>query len=165
MPEGLPSSNPALADKARSVYEVHGEKLRYLLVGVWNTLFNVLLFNALLLLFGHERYLVWFWIAWAVSVVQSTVTMKYIAFRSRGNLLPQVGRAYLVYLPAQGLSTAIMWFAVGVVHMLPQVAQLMAIAVTTVFSYLGHKYFTFRVPLDVGEVAPEDMIEGSVNAN
>ena len=159
MQDPAPDVRPTMADKVRELYRVHGEKLRYVIVGVWNTLFNVLLFNLLLLAFGHALYLLWFWVAWAISVVQSTVTMKYIAFRRGGRLLPQVGRAYLIYLPAQGLSTAIMWFAVGVAHLLPQIAQLITILITTVFSYLGHKYFTFRVPLEVGEVVREDLID------
>lgn len=165
MPEGAPSPKATMADKARALYDAQGEKLRYLIVGVWNTAFNVALFNLLLLVFGHSLYMLWFWMAWIVSVVQSTVTMKYFAFRRKGPLLPQIGRAYVIYLPAQGLSTAIMWFAVSVMHVIPPLAQLMTIVVTTIFSYIGHKYFTFRVPLDVGEVAPEDMIEGSVSTN
>jgi putative flippase GtrA len=148
-----------LADKLARLHDVHGEKLRYLIVGVWNTIFNLLVFNLLLLVLGRSMYMVWFWMAWAISVVQSTVTMKYFAFRSKGRLLSQVARAFVVYLPAQGLGTVIMWSSVQVVHLLPQVAQLITIGVTTIFSYLGHKYFTFRTPLEMGEVPPEDMIE------
>jgi putative flippase GtrA len=138
----------------------HGEKLRFLGVGVWNTLFNMLLFNLLLWALGHTFYMVWFWVAWVLSVGQSTVTMKYVAFRSKGKLLPQIARAFMIYLPAQGIATALMWFAVEVVHLLPQLGQLLTISVTTVLSYFGHKYFTFRVPLEVGEVPPEALIEG-----
>lgn len=161
MSDPASSPNPPATGKLKGLYDAHGEKLRYLIVGVWNTLFSVLMFNVLLLAFGHSLYLVWFWVSWAISVVQSTITMKYFAFRRKGSLLPQIGRAYVVYLPAQGLSTGIMWFAVSVLHMIPPLAQLITIFVTTIFSYIGHKYFTFRVPLEVGEVAPEDMIDGT----
>lgn len=161
MPDIIPSPRPTIADKVKGLYDAHGEKLRFLIVGVWNTLFNVVLFNVLLLVFGRATYLVWFWVAWAISVIQSTVTMKYFAFRRKGPILPQIGRAYVIYLPAQGLSTVIMWFAVTVMRIMPPVAQLITVFVTTAFSYIGHKYFTFRVPLEVGEVAPEDMIDGT----
>jgi putative flippase GtrA len=143
------------------LYDTHGEKIRYLGVGVWNTVFNLALFNALLLVFGRHLYLVWFWVAWVVCVGQSTVTMKYFAFRRKGRLLPQIGRAFVIYLPAQGLSTGIMWLGVEIAHLLPQIAQLFTVVVTTIFSYVGHKYFTFRVPLEVVEVPPEEMIEGA----
>jgi putative flippase GtrA len=117
--------------------------------------------------FGHERYVLLFWASWVVAVVQSTFTLKYFAFRSKGRLLPQLGRAYLVYLPAQAISTVILWAGVQFLtsagltqNLAARVSQLLAVAITTVFSYIGHKYFTFRLPLEVGEVPPEDMIEG-----
>jgi putative flippase GtrA len=149
-----------LADAVARLNEKHGEKLRYLVVGTWNTLFSLVLFNVLLLVFGRSLYLMWFWVVWVIAVGQSTVTMKYFAFRSKGRLLPQVGRAFVIYLPAQGLSTAIMWLEVESFHVLPQVAQIITIVVSTIFSYFGHKYFTFRLPLEVGEVPPEDMLTG-----
>jgi putative flippase GtrA len=157
--------------------ERHGEKLRYLLVGVWNTAIGYVVFLLALRYLGptlqalsgsgladwisHYYYLVVQWAVWVVMVVNSTVTMKYFAFRSKGHLLHQIGRAYLVYLPAQGLSSAILWLTVKVLGLSPAIGQLVTIAFATVFSYLGHKYFTFRVPLEVGEVPPEDLIEGS----
>lgn len=152
------------ADTLARLNDAHGEKVRFLVVGVWNTAFNLVLFNVMLLVFGHPLYLVWFWVAWVISVVQSTVTMKYFAFRSKGRLIRQVARSYVIYLPAQGLATVLMWFAVAVLHLLPQVAQLVTVGLTTIFSYFGHKYFTFRIPIEVGEVAPEEMIEGPDSA-
>ncbi len=143
----------------RNLYDVHGEKLRYLVVGGWNTLFSVLLFNAMVLLFGRELYLVWFWASWVIAVVQSTAMMKYVVFRRPGHLWRQVGRAYFIYLPAQGLSTVILWAAVQLVHLHVAIGQLIAIGVTTVFSYIGHKYFTFRLPLEVAEVPSRDVAD------
>jgi putative flippase GtrA len=155
---------------------LHGEKIRYLAVGAWNTLFGYLLFLVLLALLsgplrtlessssavlqwiGKDYYLIVGWVGWVVAVPQSTLAMKYFVFRSRGRTLHEIGRAYFVYLPAQGLSTVILWLIVRVLHVSPQLGALMTIIVTTVFSYLGHKYFTFRVPLEVGEVVSEDLI-------
>jgi hypothetical protein len=157
--------------------ERHGEKLRYLVVGVWNTALGYVVFLVALKYLGpplqelsgpglagwisRYYYLVVQWAVWVVLVVNSTVTMKYFAFRSKGHLLHQIGRAYLVYLPAQGLSSAILWLTVKVLGLSPAIGQLVTIVFATVFSYLGHKYFTFRVPLEVGEVPPEDLIEGN----
>jgi hypothetical protein len=70
--------------------------------------------------------------------------MKYLVFRSRGRLLPQVAKAYLVYIPTQVAGSLLLWLTVQVLHMTPQIGGLVTVAVTTVASYLGHKYFTFR---------------------
>ena len=161
MSEGMPSPKPSLSETASSLYTAHGEKLRFVIVGAWNTLFNVALYNVLLLAFGRTHYLVWFWVAWVVCVVQSTVTMKYFAFRRGGPLLPQIVRAFFIYLPAQGLSTLLLWALVTFAHLPAPVGQLGAIMISTIFSYVGHKYFTFRVPLEVGEVPPYEMLDGT----
>ena len=167
----------ATAEKRRAAYDVHGEKVRYLVVGVWNTVFSYALFWLGIRLFAGSIELatgadpkvaaiIVQWASWVLAVVQSTVTMKYLAFRSRGHLGKQILRAYFIYLPAQGLSTVILWFAMmalapglGARHA-AAVGQLFAVLVTTIFSYFGHKFFTFRVPLEVGEVPPQDLIEG-----
>lgn len=168
--------SPKERARAGALYEVHGDKLRFLIAGAWNTAFSYGLFvGALAVLggplgtlasssarpvawLGEHAYLIVQWLTWVVAVVQSTATMKYLVFRRPGDFGSQVRRAYLIYLPAQGLSSLILWLSVTVVHLAPQVGQLIAIAVTTVVSYLGHKYFTFALPAEAGGVlddAPE----------
>jgi putative flippase GtrA len=149
------------------LYARHGEKLRFLVVGGWNTLFSVARFNVLYFLAGPSLralagtggglaqliaandYNVVFWAGWVLSVPQSTLTMKYLVFRSRGHLGRELGKAFLVYLPAQGVASAMMWLLVGLAGLHPTLAQLCTIAVATVISYLGHKFFTFRTPTEV----------------
>lgn len=167
-----------IADKAGALYDLHGEKLRFLIVGVLNTALGYLMFLVLLKLLGtplstlagssvgwvaaigHSYYIVVQWVGWAIAVPISTSTMKYFAFHSKGKLLPQVGRAYFVYLPAQGISTVLLWLAVTVLHLSVPLGQLITVFITTIFSYVGHKYFTFKTPLEVGEVPPREMLEG-----
>lgn len=162
-----------LAWVKRQLHE-HAEKVRYLVVGVWNTAFGYVLFLVLLAtvgpglrslssspvwllaLMGRNYYLVASWIGWVVAVPQSTVTMKYLVFRKPGRLVPQIGRAFLIYLPAQGLGSVLLWMFVSLLHLHPAVGALLTIVITTVISYLGHKYFTFRAPIESGGVPPED---------
>ena len=154
----------SLGSRARGLYDVHGEKLRYLLVGMWNTAISYAIFllalkyvgpelqsladssSSIVALLGRYYYLVIQWGVWVVMVVQSTITMKYIAFRSPGHLGKQIVRAYGVYFPAQLLSAFLLWLTVRIFGLPPAIGQLITIAFATVFSYLGHKYFTFRQP-------------------
>jgi putative flippase GtrA len=161
-------------------YDAHGEKVRFLVVGVGNTILSYALFlvllamlgpavkgladssSALLARIGGAYYLVVQWVGWAFMVPVSTTTMKYFAFRSPGKLLPQMARSFLVYLPAQGLSSLILWVTVHVAGLQPQIGQLITIAIVTVFTFLGHKYFTFRHTLETaefGDVMAEEAAE------
>jgi putative flippase GtrA len=160
----------SLGATAGKIYGEHGEKLRYLVVGVVNTAASFVAFWLAIRFFSaplealtgwkHSTVAVVLqWASWVLMVVWSTTTMKYFAFRSKGHLGKQVMRAYFIYLPAQGLSSLILWVAMVVFGLPAVVGQAFAIFISTIFSYLGHKYFTFRVPLEVGEVPPQDLIE------
>ena len=160
--------------KLGELYDKHGEKLRYLLVGVYNTAVSFVVFwlaihyTAVPLETAtgwnpEVAAVVLQWAVWVLMVVHSTVMMKYFAFRSKGQLGREIVRAYFVYLPAQGISSLILWGAMALFGLSALVGQAAAIAISTVFSYIGHKYFTFRVPLEVGEVIPEDLLDGSAS--
>lgn len=148
----------------RSIYERHGEKARFLVTGVFNTAFGYALFLVTLALtelaldllagagihvpalIASNHFLIAQWTAWVLSVPVGTWTMKRFAFRSDGRFRHEVGRAYLVYLPTVVLNSAVLAFAVHALGLPPALGQLMAIGVAVIFSYLGHKYFTFRQP-------------------
>jgi putative flippase GtrA len=152
------------ADRATTLrlYEQHGEKVRFLMTGVFNTGFSYALFALLLILLdgplqslstsgnaaaalmGTYYYTVIQWINWVLCVPPNTLAMKYFAFRSEGDWKRQVGRAYFVYLPAQVLSFCILLVTVRVLHLAPLLGQLVAIVGALIASYLGHKHFTFR---------------------
>jgi len=160
-----------------SIVNKHGEKLRYLAVGAFNTLCSYILYVAMLAtlgdwlqtlsgassglaaLTGDHYYLVVQWVAWVVASPFCTMTMKRFAFRSRGHWLRQIGRGYLVYLPAQGLASVLLWLTVTILHVVPQLGVIIVVMITTVLTYVGHKFFTFHVPLEVGDIPPERLIE------
>lgn len=147
----------------RPWYDKHEGKLRYLVAGVWNTLFGIGLYNLLLWLLGpsvrslasspsaflsfvgRNDYNFLFWFNWVLCVPQATLSMKYFAFRTpAGKTASEIGKAYFVYLPAQLVSSAIIWITVERFDLSPRLGQVFAIVFATILSYLGHKYFTFR---------------------
>jgi putative flippase GtrA len=146
------------------LYKHHGDKVRFLMAGVFNTGFSYALFALLLMLLdgplqslstsansvaslmGHYYYTVIQWINWVLCVPPNTLAMKYFAFRSKGDWKRQVGRAYFVYLPTQVLSFCILLVTVRVLHLAPLLGQLVAIVGALMASYIGHKHFTFREP-------------------
>ena len=107
-----------------------GEKPRFLVIGAVNTLLGYLLFLALLATLGawlesvpdsvssvvtdvaDHYYLVVQLVAWVIAVPLSATTMRHFVFRSKGRWLHQVGRAYLVYLPAQAVASVLLWLVV-----------------------------------------------------
>jgi len=153
-------------ERMRAAYDVHGEKVRFLVVGTANTVFGYAMFAVLLYLLrpvlaplansestivqwvGLHYYLVVQWAAWIVCVPYSTLMLKWFAFRSKGHWLSEIGRAFFVYLPMQGMSTVLLWLFSGVIGMPPLLGQLLTAGIAAVLSYLGHKNFTFKAPAE-----------------
>jgi putative flippase GtrA len=168
----------AVPRSLRPYYDRHEDKLRYLVAGVWNTIFAMVLYNVLLSLLqpavhslaaspiaalaflGRNDYNVIFWINWVLCVPQATLAMKYFAFRTPGGRTgAEIGKAYFVYLPAQLISSGIVWLTVEHLHLSPRIAQVFAIAFSTIFSYLGHKYFTFRSVGGIDSVETQGVVD------
>ncbi len=147
----------------RALNERHGEKLRFLVVGGWNTLFGYTLFTVLLLTIGpalqsladstsswlkwigEHYYLAVQWVAWALAVPHSTITLKLLVFRSKGHWLGEIARSYLVYAPLQVVSFGLLWLFSAVAGLHPLFGQLLTSAIAAVLSYAGNKRITFRM--------------------
>lgn len=144
------------------------EPVRYLIAGVVNTIFGYSMFALGLFLFttplqscvsfgGAGRFVADYyysiiqWIMWVLSVPFGAATFKYYAFRSPGAYIPQALKSYSVYLPAQILSSVGLILFVKYLHVHPLVGQAGTLVFATVVSYFGHKYITFRAPVDIIE--------------
>jgi putative flippase GtrA len=134
--------------------------LRYLLVGVWNTIFAYLLYSGFVLLYSHflpKHYLPLTVVIASISAKPIGITMaflcyKHFVFHTHGNYLREWLRCFAVYgvgmlpeLIALPILTHL-FLRFALTH---RPAPYLAGAVITVFtatlSYFGHKKFSFRV--------------------
>jgi len=125
-------------------YSRHEEKIKYLIVGVWNTLIGYLTFIILFYLF-HERfnYLIILVLSNIIGITNSYLSYKFIVFKTRGHFISEYFRFYLIYGAAFLANMILMPFFVEVVGMKPIPAQGVILFFSLVFSYVGHKYYSF----------------------
>jgi len=128
-----------------SSYERHGEKLRFLLAGGWNTAFSygvLVVLDALL----HQRlhYAIIMFVAWVIGVTQNLFTFKLFVFKTKGHWMKEYLRSYVVYSGSFVLNLAIVAVIITFWHPRLYIAQLPALVIVTIISYVGHKYFTYR---------------------
>ena len=135
-----------------------GQLLRYLVVGLWNTLFGYGCFFAFTKLFLHlvpaHPSLMASAAVVASTFVNITVSFfgyKLFVFRSSGNTLHEYLRSFIVYLPTMAIGAiAIAPLTLAFEHVArvrpwaPYIAGATIQAVTVVVSFLGHKRITFR---------------------
>ena len=137
---------------------VNKQFLRYLFVGVWNTLFGYGCFCVMTWLFTGVfpyPYMIANVLANIISITVAFLGYKLFVFRTRGNYLREYLRCYVVYGTSALLGLVLLPFAVaGVSFFLvekewaPYIAGALLTGITMLISFLGHKHYSFHVPVD-----------------
>jgi putative flippase GtrA len=121
------------------------QEVRFLIAGGWNTLFGYAVY-AIPYYFLHKwvHYMVIAVVGNVFAITMAYVTHKFFVFRTKGNVL----REYVKFIGVYGVTTVIgltaLPFCVEILKFSPYIAPLFILVVTTVISFLGHKYFSFK---------------------
>lgn len=122
-------------------FEKIPQKIRYLLVGGFNTVFAYGFFLLLLMMLPYNVALI---AQYVVTVNVSVFTMRYYVFQSRGNVKAEYLKAVSVYVGIFFFNAAALNFLVLYCRLVPAVAQAVYLTVSTVLTFLLHKYYSFR---------------------
>lgn len=117
---------------------------RYLLVGVFNTIFGYVL--SLLVYHLFQRDLSIITIGIMINVISITVAFlgyKLLVFKTSGNWLNEYLRCYITYGFSAVLGVALIWLFVEQWGWIFWFSQGLIILLSTVISYFMHRYFTF----------------------
>lgn len=123
-------------------------RLRYLLVGGWNTGFGYAV--SLFLYHYLASYLHIILIGLLTNIINistSFLTYKIFVFKTQGNWWREYMRCYVVYGGSAVLGISCLWLFVDGLHLPFWFAQAIVMLVTVVISYCGHVFFTFRKKL------------------
>lgn len=123
----------------------HEQKLRYLIIGGWNTVFGYGIFAGLYFwLEGFIHYLVILSISYVLSITNAYIGYKLFVFKTRGNILREYFRFYLVYGVSFIFNLATLPLFVETLRFNMYVAQAIVTLITILGSYLLHKNFSFK---------------------
>ena len=127
-------------------------KLRFLLVGIWNTIFGYLVFIGLDTLFSglfSRRYVAYMSAAVfsnILAIINAYIFHKYITFRSKVRGVGIIGEFFrfsTTYLVTFILGLLLLPFSVEVLNITPKIAAALLIVLFTGISYWGHMKFSF----------------------
>lgn len=119
------------------------QKIRYLLVGGFNTAFAFGVY-AFLLKILCLPYLLALIVQYFITVNVSILSMRYYVFQSHGNFGAEYTKAWGVYLSMFCFNSVFLSFLVEVFRLNELWAQGVYLTVSTVLTYLLHKYFSFH---------------------
>ena len=138
---------------AQDLWLNHQKKIRFVLVGVWNTIFGYLVFVAFDYFFERlvsPRYIAYMSAAVLsniLAIINAYIFHKHITFQStvRGKgIIIEFARFFSTYLFSMILGLILLPVSVEVFEIAPRISAALLIPVTTVISYIGHNKFSFR---------------------
>jgi putative flippase GtrA len=133
------------------------ERVRFLLVGGFNTVFGYGLFALFELTIGrYVGYLGCLYIAAAIATVVAFILHRRITYRvaGTGSVVIDFLRFSIVYVVTLALNSLALPLLVELAHIAPLIAQAAITIIATVLSYFGHKFFSFRRPADDAKAQP-----------
>ena len=123
------------------------ERLLYLVVGGWNTIFTYGCFSLLYWLLNSTLPSpVILMLTYLVSSVNSFVCFRYIVFSPASRTAVEYLRFQVVYAPLLLLNMLVLPLALRYSSLNAYVIQALFACFSVVAGYLGNKYFTFRPP-------------------
>ena len=121
--------------------------ITFLISGVVNTIFGYFCGLIIYELFYKKIGLI------TVSVITNIISIsfafcsyKIFVFKTKGNWIKEYLKCYLVYGVSALISILVLWVLVELIALPFWLAQGLSIAIIVVFSFLGHRKFTFYDP-------------------
>lgn len=137
-----------------------GRITRFLVTGVWNTAFGVIVY--IVLYEGLKQwvnYLVLLIPGNILAITNAYICYKLFVFKTRGNIIREYLRFYVVYGGAMLLGFVLMFVLVDGLGLNPVAAQILCVPISIIFSYCSHRNYSFRKPEDKVQEAEERVQE------
>jgi putative flippase GtrA len=122
------------------------DKIRYLLIGGYNTIIGYGVFVALWLLWGQSLHYIGVLVfSHVISVTNAFFAYRILVFRKKGGAWGDFFKFNMVYLGAFGFNLLALPVLIEGAGFHPLVAQALLVVVTVVASYVLHRRFSFKL--------------------
>jgi putative flippase GtrA/4-amino-4-deoxy-L-arabinose transferase-like glycosyltransferase len=128
------------------------QRVRFLAVGGVNTVVGYAIFALVSqwvlrdVPFGYLAALV---ISYAIALVLAFFLYRSFVFKVTGSSVRDFVRFTSVYAVSIAINLAVLPLLVEMAHVSPLIAQAVILVITTLISYVGHRFFSFRRPEEV----------------
>lgn len=131
-------------EKIKGLWFNLSDKIRFLLVGGFNTGVSYLIFSVFCLCLGEQFYQVSLASAWIITSVISFTTQRLLVFNVQGNLFRQYLKCCMTWFGSYLINAMLLELLVTKVQLNVYIAQIFATFVSAVFTYIMFKIFAFR---------------------
>jgi putative flippase GtrA len=137
----------------KQLWLTHQIKIRFFIIGVWNTIFGYLVYISLDYLFSHifqKRYVAYMTAAVLANIIATTSAFlfhKHVTFKStvkgKGVIIEYI-KFYSTYTATNILGLIMLPVFVEVLKIDPKISGILLIPVVAIISYFGHSRFSFK---------------------
>lgn len=118
------------------------QEIRFLFVGGLNTLVGYGLYAIFLML--NVNYLIANTLSTILGVLHSYLWNRFFTFKSKEKAGKEIVKFVSVYIISYLLGTATLFCFTSLLQLSPYIAGFINLFITTLISFFGHKYFSFR---------------------
>lgn len=118
------------------------QKIRFLLVGGYNTVFSYALY-VLFVYMGLNAQLALFF-SFLISSLNSYFTQKFYVFNTKGNYFKEYTKCLITWFGSYLLNAVILACLMKFLNLNPYLAEFVALVLITIYSYIVLKYFAFK---------------------
>lgn len=134
-----------LVDIATRISSENKKKIRYIAVGFWNTVFSYAAFVFLYYLTkSWLHYMVVLLLSQIVGLTNAYICYKLFVFKTKGNIVREYLRFYVVYGTTFVVNLMLIAFFVELLGINPVVSQGIIAIVVVTMAYFGHSRFSFN---------------------
>lgn len=127
---------------------LHRRSVRFVLVGVVNSVFSFGVFAMLQWAVGHRvHYLVVLLMSHVLGVLEAYVLQRWLVFRVSGHWWRDLAKFWSVYLVALAVNAAALPALVEIAGVPVLWAQAAVMLATALGTFVAHRAFTFRRPV------------------
>lgn len=125
--------------------DIGSQAMRYVVVGLFNTVFSFAVFSALQVTIGaRTHYVVALVASHAVGILEAYVLQRWLVFQVTGRWWRDLARFASVYAIAFGVNLVALPFFVEVAHLPVVPAQALVLFLNAVGTFAVHRVFTFK---------------------
>ena len=136
----------SLAEKLAYVIKNNETKVRFLITGVLNSLFGLIMFPFFFYLLEEYKlhYLIILTISQFVCIIFAYLTNKFLVFKTKGNYIPEFLKFITFHLSHFGINLIALPILVEFFKLQPVVAQVFFAIMVIISSYFWQSRITFK---------------------
>jgi putative flippase GtrA len=121
------------------------KKIRYIAVGVWNTVFSYAVFVYLYYLTNSWlHYMFILVLSQVVGLTNAYICYKLLVFKTKGNIIREYLRFYVVYGSTFIVNLLLIGLFVEALGINPVISQGIIAIIVVTMAYFGHSRFSFN---------------------